>query len=181
MTAPMIDLDAAKRESQYPDGINVRHGATDFVLPAELPADVLDPILLLDLPALLKKVLDTAEGKDAGDEDDLGQIVLDVLFDRPDLPADLLNAVRSVFAALFGPDQYPVFLSNRPSIPDYVRLIRGLLPLYGVSLGEALGSADSSESGGATSNPTSSSTTDSTPAPSGGGRKRRTGSSASGG
>jgi hypothetical protein len=174
-TAPLIDLNAAKREAEYPDGIPVALGDREFVLPGELPVDVLDPILDLDLATLFKQVLDSMDD----DEKDLGQIVVDVLLNRPALPKELVQAIKDVYEVLFG-DQHDDFLDQRPSIPDYVRLTQALLPLYGVGLGEALGSDESSESDGQTSSPTSSSTTDSTPAASGKGRKQK-GSSASDG
>ncbi len=180
-TAPLIDLDAAKREAAYPDGIPVTLGGQTFTLPAELPTDVLTPIVTLNLPDLLKKVLDERDKGGASDEDSLGELILDILFDRPDLPADLLQAVFDVAAALFG-DQYADFTAKRPSINDYMRLASALMPLYGVSLGEALGSPDSSESGGETSSPTSNSTTASTPAgPGSRPKRRRTSASAASG
>lgn len=187
--APLIDLDAGKREVQFPDGIPVKHAGVDYLLPAELPADCLDAIVDLDLPSLMKTVLDALEKpKEKEDDDsdgaeDLGQVILDVLLDQPSLPKDLLDAVKGpqgVFASLFQ-DQYATFVGNKPSINDYLRLAQALLPLYGVGLGEALGSSEPSESDGETSSPTSPSTTPaSTPAASGSPRRRRS-TSASGG
>lgn len=212
-TPPMIDLDAAKREAAYPDGIPVRFGGEEFLLPGELPADLLDPLLSeeLDLVGVISKVFDDraakreaekakaaaeapelppgvpedlkakAEAADEDDDESLGEIIVDVLLARPALPAQVLQAIKDVFAALFGPEQYPKFVEQRPSINDYLRLARGLTALYGVSLGEAFGSPASSASGGETSSQTSpTATPDSTRAASGSGRTKR-GSSASGG
>lgn len=179
MNSPLIDLDAAKREAVFPDGIPVRFGGQDFLLPAELPVDVFDPLLSedLDLVGVVKQVL-AERPEDGGD--DIGSVVLDVLLTRPGLPRQTLQAVKQVFAALFGDEQYACFAALRPSVQDYVRLARGLLTAYGVGLGEALGSPDSSESGGETSSQISDASTDSTPAASGAGRRKK-GSSDSGG
>lgn len=180
--APLIDLDAAKRETQYPDGIPVRLGGVEFTLPAELPAEILDPIVDLDLPKLLKDVMESLpeDTEDADEGRTMGEVVLDVLTNNPSLPRDIYDAIKGAFAALFGPEQYPEFEKQRPSINDYARLAQALMPLYGVGLGEALGSPDSSESGGETSKQTSPATTESTPAASGKTPKRK-GSSASAG
>lgn len=179
-SAPLIDLDAARRETQYPDGIPVVLGGERFVLPAELPVEALDPLLSeeMDLAGVLQQVL--ADKPDGADEESIGELVINVLVNRPNLPIQLVQAIKDVFAALFGPEQYERFLAQRPSVPDYLRLAKHLLPLLGVSLGEALGSPDSSESAGETSKPTSPSTAASTPGKSGSGRTKK-GSSASGG
>lgn len=181
-TPPMIDLDAARRETAYPDGIPVALGGETFLLPAELPVDALDPLLSddLDLVGVLKQVFEERKNSDDTDES-FGELVLDVLLARPALPRQVIQAIKDVFAALFGAEQYDRFVAQQPSINDYLRLGQALLPLMGVGLGEALNSAGSSEPGGETSNPTSPTTTpDSTPAASGAGRTKR-GSSASGG
>lgn len=164
MTAPLIDLDAAKREARYPDGIPVALGGQTFTLPAELPVATFDPLLSdeLDLVGVVSKVLaDEASTKSVIDQ------VIDVLTDRPDLPTAVLAAIHGCFRILFGPEQYETFAAQRPSVQDYVRLVKALVSLYGVNLGEAFASAGSSESDGQTPKPTSQSTTDSTPEVSG--------------
>ncbi|MEU2968955.1 hypothetical protein ABZ687_28760 [Streptomyces ardesiacus] len=159
----VIDLDAERREVQYPNGIPVRLSGEQFIFPAELPAEVLDPILSdeLDLVGLLGDVIESAEG-DAGVKE-----VVNALFRRPSLPRKFLAAVRQSYEILLG-DQYKDFLAARPSIGDYVRLTTGLSKVYGVELGKLFRSADSSENASETSSQTSpASTTDSTPEASG--------------
>lgn len=163
---PGLDLDAARRESAYPDGIPLTYQGQLFVLPAELPADVIDPWLSddLDLAGLVKKVL----ADDAGnDSDGALDIVLSVLEARPQVLSQVIGAVKESLALLFGADDYARFVATRPSLPAYGRLIRGLLTLYGVSLGEAFASPSSSTSAGLTQKQTSSTSTTSTPDTSG--------------
>lgn len=172
MPTPTIDLNAGRREAQYPDGINVELGDDSFLLPAELPADLLDPLLSddLDLAGLIKKGYEkrtAAQAAGADSDESLGKTVVDLLLDRPDLPKRLVESIKDVFRVLFGEEQYARFAGQRPSINDYVRLTQALMVMYGVSLGEASASPASSESGGATSSATSSGSTDSTPEASG--------------
>ncbi|MGY4934908.1 hypothetical protein ACWD7T_28115, partial [Streptomyces sp. 900116325] len=114
----VIDLDAERREVQYPDGIPVKFGGDQFIFPAELPAEALDPILSdeLDLVGLLGDVLESADG-DAGVKE-----VVNALFRRPSLPRKFLAAIRETYAILL-PDQYEEFLRQRPSVGDYFPLI----------------------------------------------------------
>jgi hypothetical protein len=158
----VIDLDAERREVQYPDGIPVQLGGEQFIFPAELPAEALDPILSdeLDLVGLLGDVIDSAEG-DAGIAE-----VIAALFRRPSLPRKFLATIRETYAILLG-DQHVDFVRQRPSIGDYVRLTTGLTKVYGVDLGKLFRSADSSANASATSSPTSPASTDSTPDASG--------------
>ncbi len=177
MPTPKIDLNAGRREAQYPDGIDVTLGSETFLLPAELPADLLDPLLSddLDLAGLIKKGYEkrlAAEASGADGDESLGSMVVDMLLDRPDLPKRLVESIKDVFRVLFdhAPEyegQFARFVTQRPSINDYVRLAQALMPLYGVGLGEASASPASSESGGATLSATSSDSTDSTPEASG--------------
>jgi hypothetical protein len=160
---PFIDLDAAAREVQFPDGIPLRKGGKDFLLPAELPADVFDPFLSeeLDLVGLFQQVLsDRAEDS----EESIGGDIIDMLIARPALPRQFIAALYEGFEVLFGTEQYAEFKATRPSVADYLRLVKGLMPLYGTSLGEAFASPASSASAGATPKPISPSTTGSTPA-----------------
>jgi hypothetical protein len=154
----VIDLDAERREVQYPDGIPVKFGGEQFIFPAELPAEALDPVLSddLGLVGLLGEVIESADG-DAG----VAEVVA-ALFRRPSLPRKFLAALRETYAILLG-DQYEEFLRQRPSIGDYVRLTTGLIRVYGVELGKLFQSAASSESGSQTSSPTSPASTESTP------------------
>lgn len=154
-TPVALDLDAARREVQHPDGYLVRFGGADLRLPAELPLDVFEPLLApeLDLLGAVSTILETAE-----ESGDTGAIV-GVLLTRPNLPAGLLAAVKDGVARLLGEEQAAVFAAARPSLQDYRRFITGVLRLYGVSLGEWLAPPETSETGGATSKETSGGTT----------------------
>ena len=79
-----------------------------------------------------------------------------------------LDTFRQVAANLLTEDGLAALLANRPSGQDVAFLIKGVFRFYGVTLGEASPSSDSStgDSGG-TSSGTSSTTSDSTPATSG--------------
>lgn len=157
-TSFAIDLDAPRREIQYPDGIPVKFRGEQFIFPSELPADALDPILAekLGLVALLGEVIESADG-DAG----IAEVVT-ALFRRPTLPLQLLEAVRETYKILLE-DQHEDFKKRRPSFPDYVRLTIGLTKVYGVELGKLFRSAGSSASDSQTSSPTSPASTESTP------------------
>ncbi|MEU1592769.1 hypothetical protein ABZ468_07885 [Streptomyces sp. NPDC005708] len=158
----VIDLDAERREVQYPNGIPVRFRGEQFMFPAELPADALDPILSedLDLFGLFAEAITSSAG-DAGIKE-----ITNALFRRPDLPVKFLRAVRETYAILLE-DQTEDFLKRKPSVPDYVRLTIALIKVYGVDLGKLFRSDDSSETASATSSPTSPASTESTPDASG--------------
>ncbi|GAA5071039.1 hypothetical protein [Streptomyces similanensis] len=159
----VIDLDAERREVQYPSGIPVKLRGEQFIFPAELPMDTFDPLLSEDLNlfGVLSEALEATEG-----DVDTGTLVMLVLRRNARLPKAFLDAFRQVYALLLG-DQHESFARCRPSIGDYVRLTTALAKVYGVDLGKLFRSADSSESASETSSPTSPATTDSTPAPSG--------------
>ena len=149
----VIDLDAARRESAFPDGINVPFRGETYTLPGELPADVFDPFLTpeFDLSGLLVTLFkdDDAEKKELGDR------VVGLLLDRPMLPAEIITAIYAALELLFGDEQWATFKAARPSIPDIARLVSGLFRLYGVSLGEAFASVGSVTNAGPTSKQTS--------------------------
>lgn len=161
-TSFAIDLDAERREVQYPDGIPVKFGGEQFLFPAELPAEALDPILSdeLDLVGLLGDIIESSDG-DAGVTE-----VVTALFRRPALPRKFLDAIRQTYAIMLR-EQHEHFLEQHPSIGDYVRLTTALTRVYGVELGKLFRSVGSSENDSQTSNPTSPATTESTPAASG--------------
>ncbi|MEU6632817.1 hypothetical protein ABZ905_31725 [Streptomyces parvus] len=159
----VIDLDAERREVQYPNGIPVLLHGEQFNFPAEIPADCLDPLFSkeLDLMGVLADIVASEDGSTTTGE------VVEMLFRRPRLPAQFYFAVKNIYKELLGEDTYREFQSVRPSIGDYVRLTKGLIAVYGVDLGKLFRSADSSENGGETSSPTSADTTSSTPEDSG--------------
>lgn len=180
MTNKTIDMNAARRERQAPEGIVVPFGDETFTLPAELPVDVFDPFLAdeFNLSGLIRDGIGRYKAetdrhkaevarKDAGEDvtpkgPQLSKVVLDTLFDRPDLPLEVVKTIYASFELLFGADQYARFKTQRPSLEDYQFLTAALLDMYGVSLGEALASPGSSESDGATQKAISGHTTTST-------------------
>lgn len=170
MTDHFIDLDAARRETEQPEGLPVRFKGEEFILPAELPVDVFDPILSddFDLVGLVRdgmsryKAAKTVE-EGGGAKVSIATIVTDTLFDRPTLPVEIVKTIFAVFEALFGSEEYARFKQTRPSLNDYQRLTTALFKAYGTSLGEAFASPDSSGSDGATQKETSEITASSTP------------------
>lgn len=166
----MIDLDlaAARREQEEPDGLPLKFRGTTFMLPTELPLDVFDPFLAeeFDLAGLIREVMAEARNDD-GTTKPVATVVIDTLFHRPALPVEIIKTVFAAFEALFGADQYAAFKALRPSLNDYGRLTSALFSEYGVSLGEAFASPDSSVSDGATPKETYESTPSSTPDASG--------------
>ncbi|MGW0562956.1 hypothetical protein ACWDZ4_20610 [Streptomyces sp. NPDC003016] len=152
-----IDLDAERREVQYPDGFNLLIRGHGFHFPAELPADALDPLLSddLDLVGLLGDLAKAQGGSAVGD-------VIELLFKRPRLPKKFLEAVKDTYLILLGEEAFERYLSLHPSIGDYVRMTKRVSRVYGIDLGKLFGLGGSSESEGETSNPTSPDSTTST-------------------
>ncbi|MFI8265265.1 hypothetical protein [Streptomyces sp. NPDC085665] len=160
----VIDLDAERREVRYPDGIPVKFGGEQFIFPAEIPAEALDPLLSdnLDLVGFFGDLVTSSGGGTVSE-------ITEMLFRRPRLPRQFYAAVKDVYRILLDEEQYADFLAKRPSIPDYVRLTTGLAKVYGVELGKLFASDSSSETASGTSSPTSPSSTGSTPEESGAG------------
>ncbi|OEJ21117.1 hypothetical protein [Streptomyces subrutilus] len=163
MSSFVIDLDAERREVRYPNGIPVKIGGEQFIFPAEVPAEALDPLLSddLDLVGFFGDLVTSTGGGTVSE-------ITVMLFRRPKLPRQFYAAVKDVYRVLLGEEQYKDFLAQRPSIPDYVRLTTALAKVYGVELGKLFASDSSSETDSETSSPTSpASTTASTPEESG--------------
>ena len=163
---------AARREGANPNGVDVTFDGKQYLLPAELPAAVLDPLIEgdLDLVGLIKVAYDASRDAKRSQEsrDDMESMVWQALAQHPDLPVSVVRAIRDSLELLFGTEQWAAFQASSPSLADMGALIVGLVGEYGVGLGEALRSASSSGTGGTTSSPTSSGTAEvSTPATSG--------------
>lgn len=159
----VIDLDAERREVQYPHGIPVLLRGEQFLFPAEIPADCLDPLFSteLDLMGVLADIVNAEDGSTTTGE------LVEVIFRRPKLPAAFYGALKDIYRALLGEANFDEFTAVRPSVGDYVRLTKALVSVYGVDLGKLFKSDGSSESDGQTSSPTSTATTSSTPEASG--------------
>jgi hypothetical protein len=158
-----IDLDAERREVQYPHGIPVKLNGEQFMFPPEIPADCLDPLFSdeLDLMGVLRDIVNAESGTTTSGE------VIELIFRRPQLPGRFYQAIKDIYRELLGEAAYEEFKAARPSIPDYVRLTKALVTVYGVDLGKLFRSDNSSASDSATSSPTSPATTNSTPEASG--------------
>lgn len=152
-----IDLDAPAREGAFPEGIPIRRGGRDFILPAELPIDVFDPLLAedFDLTGLITALTSSQTAN-------FGEAIVEVLTSRPDLPRTFIDTIYKSFELLFGAEQFAEFQKTRPGIPTYSYLVRGLFEVYGTTLGEAFASPEQSEDDGATQKPTSSASISST-------------------
>jgi hypothetical protein len=159
-TLDLLDLDAgraARREAGQPDGLVVRLQKETFTLPGELPLAVLDPIFAADeeLVSLIRLVLNIVGDGSAQVNVDLTEVVVRELSEHPALPTGIVQMIKACLAALFGEEEWTRFEALRPSMPDMLRLIRGLWSAYGVGLGEALRSRGPSENAGTTSKSTS--------------------------
>lgn len=150
------DLDAGRREAAD-EPIAVVLNRREWVLPPQLPASVLDPLIDGELDDLLALFIEVyGDGKPETDLD--VNKVLAVIGRNPRLLSATLRALRRAFEQLLGEEQWQQWLAMRPSLPDYFRLGRAAFAEYGVGLGEALGLSSSSETDGRTSKQTSQAT-----------------------
>ena len=169
----VLDLDAerktraAEREGKQRP-LPIRFGGEEIaVLPVELPIDVLAPLRNLDgdLTLILRQAMQSRNSGDTGPTTDL---VVDVLASNPALPVTALNTLSQVAKNLLTEEGFERLVAQRPSGQDYAALAKGVFRFYGLSLGEASPSSDSStDEPGETSPGTSSTTSTSTPEGSG--------------
>lgn len=168
----LIDLNAersarAARREGGSKPVRVPFGEETFELPAELPAAVVETLLDPDVE-IAQMIIAAIQAYKAGTGDEnTTAVIAGVLTSRPDLPLGFVRAVIGAIEQLFGTDQWARFQAQQPSAHDLIALIRGLVQVYGVGLGEAFKSSGSSATGGTTSKRTSSASTASTPAASG--------------
>lgn len=171
-----LDLDA-ERESRAAEregkgiGLPVKIGGRVIAtLPPELPLDVLTPLRSLDsdITLLLRQVVASARpGGENADRWASTELVVDLLAANPQLPVRLLDVIGEVSTALFGEEGHAALLTSRLSAQDVGALAKGVFRFYGLTLGEASPSSDSSENSGGTSPGTSGTTSGSTPEGSG--------------
>lgn len=157
-----LDIDAILGETAPRD---LTYKQQTFLLPGELPGTTIAPLLKLGVLEQLTELLaadDTAPG-----EDGFIDAFIATLRARPQLPGELLTALKDAFADLLGDDQAEKFWALRPSVNALFVIAREVIAEYGTELADFFGSAISSSTGGSGSKPTSSSTTDSTPEASG--------------
>lgn len=172
----LIDLNAersaraAKREGRG-DIIEVPFGEDTYVLPAELPATVVDMLLDPQVEIAQLFIMTLRNIKSGPANDNAIALIADVLTDAPSLPLGFVRAVRAATQELFGEEQWERFQAQKPSVEDFGALVWGLIKAYGAGLGEAFSSSAPATPGGTTSSVTSSASTDSTPEASGPGRQ----------
>lgn len=160
---------AAKREGHGETLPIVFGGETIAVLAAEFPIDVLEPVqdINLDIALLLQQAVANANATEAGRAN--MELIVNILAANPDLPRELVGAVKEIGLRLLGPDGYSALCAGRPTPWDVAALVGDLFSWYGLTLGEALRSSTSSPTDGGTSNTIASSTSGSTPVESGNG------------
>jgi hypothetical protein len=199
MTAPnapapfdenVIDLDrarATRREAKgAPTPIRLG-GETIAALPVELPLDVFEPVKLLDLDIalLIRKAVDMQQASDRDQAMAATSLLIDLLVARPTLPSELIDAIVESGRRLLNSEEYPEgynkFVAARPTREDVAEFAKGVFRQYGVGLGEALQSSDSSTSGEGTSKQTSLTTTPGSTSGASGKTRTRKASSASDG
>lgn len=171
----VLDLDAereqraAKREGKAQTMPIRLGGKVVATLPAELPVEVLEPLRNLDgdLTLIIRQAMQAQKANDETTVQDVTDLVIDVLANNPALPVQALSTVRKVTANLLTEDGLAAFMEQRPSPQDIAALAKGVFRFYGLSLGEASPSSDSSTDDGGTSSGTSSTTSGSMPEDSG--------------
>lgn len=123
--ANVLDLDEVKaaRTEAVGGGYEVRFGGESFHLPAEIPADVVDR--LLDLQVVTDDLDPEAETMTTEQQKALHE------------------ALISLAVVLLGEEQWQAFSKHRPSLEDIQALVDGVLTLYGMKPGESGASAES--------------------------------------
>ena len=157
-----LDLDAqraASREAKQ-QAPSLTIGGRRYELPIELPVDVFEPLTTLDVDAslLVSMALDARKEAQQNGEaatEAVLQSVVNMIVANPNLPMDLVEAIKTGALRLLGEDCYTALVGFRPSIGELGAIAKHLSSQYGVGLGEALPSSDSSDGTGETSKPTS--------------------------
>lgn len=172
-----LDLDAARkqraaeREGKQQDLPITLGGKVIATLPVEIPVDVLAPLRTLDgdLTLLLREAMQMSkQGANERARWDATELVVDLLANNPRLPVSALDTIGQIAENLLTPAGLDALKAERPSPQDYAVLVKGVFRFYGLTLGEASQSSDSSTGdAGKTSSGTSSTTSGSTPGDSG--------------
>ncbi len=164
-----LDLDAARtgRREGGKKVPSLRISGTRYELPVELPVDVLAPLteVNMDVSLLIRQVLDArneAVENGAAANEAILDAVVNMLIANPNLPTELVDAVKTMASRLLGDEGYAALVAYRPTVGDLGAIAKHLGRQYGVGLGEASPSSDSSEGTGTTSNPTSPASTPAT-------------------
>lgn len=152
-----IDLDAVAGELQER---TVKFKGQVYIWPAELPAEVLVPLLDedLDLVGTIGDLFSLADDTGSMQVTDM----LDKVLARPKLPNLFWRRFQESLHILFesGKEgQGDKFFAAQPSVAALTRVARAVWSTYGVSLGEASAPSGQSDGDGAGSKETSSDTT----------------------
>jgi hypothetical protein len=174
MTVNVLDLDAAREararaRAEQTGPVELRFGGEVIAeLPPELPVDVLEPLMNvdLDLAALAREALGAMNSSDADAQRKAVELFVDLIVANPKLPQDLIDAVREMGRLLLTEDGYARFVAKRPSLQDVAALVKGLAERY-ASLGESLRSSTPAADGTTSKPILPATTTDSTSEPSG--------------
>lgn len=171
-----LDLDAQRTARAEITGTpHITIGGRQLDLPPELPIDVLEPITEVnaDVAIVFRQLLDARQTGGADANEEMVGAVINMVISKPELPTELITAIKTMARRLFGDDNYDHLVAQRPSKEDLGAIAKYLVRRYGVGLGESSPSSDSSEGTGTTSKATSSTTTTSTSAASGRSRTKR--------
>lgn len=204
MSGGVLDLDgaaASKREARGAGPAFDSRGER-FMLPVEVPVDVLEPLtdVSQDVALLLQDAVRSSRGDaSAADRERTGELLLLTLVANPSMPQQVVDAAKRSAARLFcnegptvevgegdevetvardmddhGPDcQWTRFVRTRPTLDKIRVLVPWIFREYGVSLGEVFAPPAPADGSGETSSRISPPATGSTPARSGGGRGRK--------
>ncbi|GAB2859377.1 hypothetical protein GCM10022221_68710 [Actinocorallia aurea] len=142
------------------------------VLQPEFPAAALAPLLELDqeIAYTIRQVVTLAvERVNAGDDDtkkekkdQTGELIgsiIELLMMRPNLPIDLIRIARQIGTGILGEDGMAGLEAEKPSLQDYIEVVKTIWWWHGEALGKSLSFSKPSSTGGTTSTPTSSITT----------------------
>lgn len=124
-TTNVTDLDKkrAARNEQNPEPHAIVLGGEKFVLPLEMPLDIIEP--LMDVQ--------TVQGTLPEDPKDM----------KPEQQVAMIHALQATCTAILGEADYKRFRSVRPSLEDYQAFVDASLAAYGLSEGESGASAES--------------------------------------
>src|SRR5262245_20779706 len=162
----VYDMDAARserarvrseRRAGRKDTQTIRFGGEEIAtIEAEFPLDVLEPFadVNVDLALLIRNAIDMAAADSARAQLGAADMIVSVLAANPNLPHEVLAAVKAAAQRLLGEEGYTKLIAGRPTLWDIGGLVRNLMDWYGVGLGESLSSFTPSGDGG-TSKPTS--------------------------
>lgn len=157
---------AAKREGKWAGmtQLPLRFGDYTVMLGPEFPLDVLSPLqeMDVDMGLVLRQAIQIATAQNAREQLDDFAFLVNIIAGNPNLPTELILAVKKIGRELLGEKGYDALLDERPSPWDIGELVKELMSWYGVGPGESRRSSTPS-TGGETSNPISNGSTTSTP------------------